>query len=167
MLSRSTALSLAAIALCALAGCREPLPQVDMEAQFDREVETKWKTKWQWVDAIPHFHRGGFYMDDSEGQGPRYDRPHVVPLLTSLHDEFALQWKAVVHQKDRSMTLALVAELPDDPSLRAKIDASLDRHQATFPGAILVQWGHHWLSLDFLTPEQEAFLEGTDDASAE
>jgi hypothetical protein len=165
MLPRCALASLA-IVLCAVSGCRESLPQVDMEAQFDREIETKWKTKWKWVDAVPHLERGGFYMDDSESKGLKYDRPHVLPLLNSLHDEFALQWKAVVHQKQRLMTLALVAELPADPSLRAKIDASLDKHQKTFPGAILVQWGHRWLSLDFLTPEQEAFLGETDDPPA-
>lgn len=159
MPSRSTYLW-SAIALCtlSLAGCGSR-PVADLEAQFDKEVENKWKTQWPWVDAIPHFQRGGFYMDASDGEGPRYDRPHVVPLLNALHQDFALQWKAVVHRKERKMTLALVAELPDDPSVRQKIDAALDEHQKTFPGSILVQWGHHWMSLDFLTPEQQKFLE--------
>lgn len=149
----------AAACVLVLAGCGTA-PDSDAEAEFDKEVEQKWKVKWPWVDAVPHFQRGGFYMDASDGTGPSYDKPHVVPLLTALAEEFGLHWKAVVHGKERGMTLALVAELPADPALRARIDASLDMHQASFPGSILVQWGHHWLSLDFLTPEQEAFLEG-------
>ena len=113
MLLRSTVLCWA-ITLCALSGCGGPRPQPDLEASFDREVEMKWKVQWPWVDAFPHFQRGGFYMDPSDGDGPKYDRQHVVPLLKSLQDEFALQWKAVVHGEERRMTLALIAEFPDE-----------------------------------------------------
>jgi hypothetical protein len=147
--------------LCACLGCGAAA-EVDEAARFDQQVETDWKEKWPWVDALPFFERGGRYMDTDDVAETRFDRPHVAPLLKALGEEFELHWHAMVEPKQRDFALAVLAELPSDPTIQDKILAAIERHQTTFPGAILVQRGHQWLSLDFLTPEQEAFLDGTD-----
>jgi hypothetical protein len=147
--------------LCACLGCGAAA-QVDEAARFDRQVETEWRVKWPWVDAAPFFERGGRYMDSDDTAQTRFDQPHVAPLLKALGEEFELHWHAMVEPKQRDFALAVLAELPSDPTKVDQIMAAIERRQQTFPGAILVQCGHRWLSLDFLTPEQEAFLEGTD-----
>lgn len=149
--------------LCACLGCGT-VSQVDEAARFDRQVETEWKVKWPWVDALPFFDRGGRYMDldGDDTAATKFDRPHVAPLLKALGEEFELHWHAMVQPEQRDLALAILAELPSDPTLPDRIQAAIERHQQAFPGAILVQRGHRWLSLDFLTPEQEAFLEEKD-----
>lgn len=151
--------------LCTCFGCGAAA-QVDEAARFDRQVETEWRAKWPWVDAGPFFERGGRYMDTDDVAETRFDRPHVAPLLKALGEEFELHWHAMVEPKQRDFALAVLAELPPDPTIQDKILAAIERHQSTFPGAILVQRGHRWLSLDFLTPEQEAFLEGQETPAA-
>lgn len=151
--------------LCACVGCGAAA-EVDEAARFDRQVETEWRVKFPWVDAVPFFERGGRYMDADDTVETKFDRPHVAPLLKALGDEFQLHWHAMVEPKQRDFALAVLAELPSDPTIHDKILAAIERHQTTFPGAILVQRGHRWLSLDFLTPEQEAFLEGEETPAA-
>lgn len=153
------------LAVFAIAGCGTARP-VDEAARFDREVDAVWKVKWPWVDALPFFQRGGRYVDTDDAEKASFDRPHVAPLLKALGEEFDLHWQAVVQPDQRDFALAIVAELPTDPTIHKQIAAAIERHQQTFPGAILVQQGHRWLSLDFLTPEQEAFLNGKDEKSA-
>lgn len=152
--------------LFAIAGCGGPKP-IDTAARFDREVDEVWKQKWQWIDALPFFERGGMYVDsDDTEDDEKLDRRYVVPLLKLLGDEFQLHWHATVQKDKRDFALAVITEMPPDPKIRERIAARIEQCQKTFPRTILVQQGHRWLSLDFLTREQAAFLEGSDEPSA-
>jgi hypothetical protein len=131
---------------------------VDYEARFDDDVETTWTKKWKWVDAVQYLEKGGVYVDTGDSEDAALDRPRVLPILKRLQREFGMEWEAVLDQS-QSLALAVVARLPNDASARAKIEAVLAEEQRQFPGAILQQWGHKWLSLDFLNEEQAKYME--------
>ncbi len=135
---------------------------IDLESRFDDDVENAWSTKWKWVDAVQFFEKGGMYVDSGDPEDPALDRPHVLPLLKRLQQEFGLEWQAVLDNTNQTTALAVVARLPNDSTIRQRIEASLQREQASFPGDILQQWGHKWLTLDFLNEAQAKFMEEED-----
>ena len=145
------------LVLSLLSGCGEK--KVDYEKRFDTEVEERWSRDSKWVDAIQHLSSGGSFVDLGEPEESPLDVPHVLPLLRRLAKEFSLEWQAITDEKDPTRVWVVVARLPDDLSIRKKIETVLEREQKTFPGAILQQWGHHWVSLDFLNQEQSDFLD--------
>jgi len=149
--------SLLLLAICG--GCQSE-PPIDQEAWFDHEVETVWKEKFPWTPAIPFFEKGGLYVQMGDQDETPFDRPYVLPLLQKLEREFSLDWQAAVKRDKQNFAVAVMAKLPADPAIRERIVTALEEHQKTFPGAILQQWGHQWLSIDFLTAEQDAYLEG-------
>ena len=135
------------------AGCGSE--KVDFQAKFDRVVDNEWRAKWKWVDAEKFFSSGGLFIDSGEPGDPALDRPHIVPLLKKLKAKHGLNWQAIVHKKKTKFALALVAELPIEGDIE-KIKETIEAEQDRFPGEILSQYGHEWMSVDFLT---EADLE--------
>ena len=153
-----TALIAGLLVLNLLAGCGKK--QVDHESRFDGEVEERWTRNSKLVvDAIQHLARGGSYVDTGDPEDPVLDRPHILPLLQRLGKECDLEWQAVLEETNQTRAWAVIAKLPNDAALRKRIEAALAREEKTFPGAIVQQWGHQWLSLDFLTKEQAAFFD--------
>jgi hypothetical protein len=153
--------------LPAVAGCSQE--KIDYQAKFDRVVESEWRAKWGWVDAEKFFSAGGLFIDSGEPGDPTLDRPHILPLLKKLKEKHGLKWQAVVHKKKTKFAVALVAELPSAADVEL-IKQTIEGEQDQFPGEILSQYGHQWMSVDFLTEEdlkweQEAELKAQARAS--
>jgi hypothetical protein len=144
------------LALTMTIGCSRA---VDTAARFDTQVEQSWTKDANWGNAIALLSTGGNFVDSGEPGEQLLDVPHVLPLLKRLNAEFGLQWEAITEAKNPTRALAVVAQLPADPSAQLKIRQAIEREQNDFPGAILHQWGHRWLSVNFLTKEQFEFLE--------
>lgn len=140
----------------ALAGCGEP-PLDDM-AEFDQQVETVWKQKWNFVDGITFLESGGLYADSGDPEDQALDRPSVLPLLKRLKETFDVNVTAVVSKQDAKKAFAMVVPVPIEPEARSQLREFLAKEQDTFPGDISAQWGHQWLQLEFLTREQSDFF---------
>ncbi len=150
----------AALLACELAGCESAAAIEGRErVAFDKQVDTEWKKNWNWVEGLQFLEKGGLYLDTGEPGDPAYDRPAILPLLKRLSKSHGLKWHAVVDKKKRSFAVAVVGQLPEDEQSRRAIMDTLNEEQKTFPLDILVQQGNRWLSLDFLTPEDSAFLD--------
>lgn len=149
-MSRVLILLASCLLVPALVGCGKE--QVDYEAKFDRVVDQDWKKNWSWVDAEKFFTTGGLFVDSGEPGDPTLDRPHILPLLKRLHEKHGLKWQAVVHKKKTKFAVALVAQLPSEGDVE-KIKQTIEQEQDKFPGEILSQYGHQWMSVDFLTEE--------------
>jgi hypothetical protein len=134
----------------ALVGCGRE--EVDYGARFDHQVNNEWGKKWNLVDAEKFFGAGGLFIDSGEPGDPTLDRPHILPLLRKLREKHGLNWQAVVHKKKKQFAVALVAELPSEGEAE-KIKQTVEQEQDKFPGEILSQYGHQWMSVDFLTEE--------------
>ncbi len=134
-----------------------PLPgcgreAIDYQAKFDHMVDNDWKQNWNWVDAEKFFQQGGLFIDTGEPEDPALDRPHILPLLKTMREQHGLKWQAVVHRKKTRFAVALVAELPTASEVD-QIQKLLEQEQERFPGEILWQFGHRWMSIDFMTEE--------------
>ena len=142
------------LAMClvapALAGCGKET--VDYQAKFDQVVDRDWRKNWNWVDAERFFNTGGLFIDSGEPGDPTLDRPHIQPLLKRLHEKYGLKWQAIVHKKKTKFAVALVAQLPSEGDVE-KIKQTIESEQDKFPGEILSQYGHQWMSVDFLTED--------------
>jgi hypothetical protein len=145
------------LALALLPGCGAS--EIDVEQRFDHTVEDSWTKDSNWVDAVKLLSTGGRFIDDEEDKTHVLDGPHVLPLLQRLSTEFGLEWQAITEDVNPMQALVVIARLPGDPQIRTKIEAVLNKEQDTFPGAILHQWGHRWLSINFLNKEQAAMIE--------
>jgi hypothetical protein len=109
------------------------------------------------------------FVDSGEPDDPALDRPYILPLLKKLKAKHGLKWQAVVHKKKTKFAVALVAELPSESDVE-QIKQTIEGAQDQFPGEILSQYGHQWMSVDFLTEEdlkweQEAELKAQARAS--
>lgn len=145
------------ICLTLVIGCGQQ--SIDPEARFDATVENSWAKDSIWVDAVKHLSSGGKFMDTGETGDPVLDVPQVLPVLQRLREEFRLEWQAITEERNPKQALAIVAKLPEDTMIREKVKLAIDREQKSFPGAILYQWGHRWLAINFLTQEQVDFIE--------
>lgn len=145
------------VSITLVAGCSEK--PIDQEARFDTQVEKEWTKDSQWVDAVNLLSSGGTFIDTGEPGGQLLDTPHVVPVLKRLAGEFGLEWKAITEAVNPTQALAIVAKLPEDASIQEKFEAAVKLEQENFPGAILYQWGHRWLSITFLNQEQSDMVE--------
>lgn len=134
--------------ILAAAGCGPE--KVDYAEKLDHTIVSDWKKNWLWVDAARFFQTGGLFIDSGEPGDPILDRPHIAPFLKLLHDKHGLNWQAVVHKKKTKFAVALVAQLPSSGDTDA-IKATIDEEQKRFPGEILWQFGHQYMSVDFLT----------------
>ena len=57
-------------------------------------------------------------------------------------------------------------KLPRDKFRRQRIEDYIEDAKQDFPGMILDQWGHQWLSLDFLGEEEAALYRELEEAEA-
>jgi hypothetical protein len=149
---RVNSLLVVAALLCA-SGCGE---KVDVKARFDREVDEAWRKNWSFVEADQFFTKGGLFMDTGERGEVALDRPHVQPLLKRLREKHGLNWEAVVDKKKPRSALAIVARLPHESHVE-QIRTTIAAEQDRFPGEILHQYGHSYVTIDFLTQEELAW----------
>lgn len=126
----------------------------DFLAWFDQTVEAEWRVKYLPVeDAIAHLESGKPYLYDSESGGANYDRSFVLPLLQRLTSETGVHWLGLAYPDDPDRLFAVIGRLPEDAAGQAKVRRILKEEDEKFAGAIFDQWGHHWLGIDYFTPE--------------
>lgn len=132
-----------------------PMPTRDPLAVFDTQVEREFPARFHQEDGLEFFRRGGRYCDFPEFAP--YDQPYVLPLLERLSARFSFKWTVVAERHDLDSALSVYARIPDELNPR-DIQSALSEEQANpnFKGDILQQWGHRYISLDFLTPEEVA-----------
>jgi hypothetical protein len=156
-----TSWNLVAFASCVLLfaqGCGE---RIDQQAVFDQQVEGEWRDRWDIVPADRFFDRGGRFADVGEPGDTPLDAKHVRPLLGKLAEKHGLKWQMFVDRKKGRNAVALVAQLPSESDI-PQIQATIENEQQGFPGEILHQYGHRYMSLDFLTPEDLAWEEAAE-----
>ena len=138
---------------------------VDHAAKVDVKVKKQWMRPGNYVDAIRYLESGGKYYTASMPGMPDLDREAIIPLLKRLKKEFDHEQYAILVE-DEDYCWGIVVKLPQDESQREKVEAFVEREMESFPGMILTEWGHEWLSLDFLD-EQAAAVVREAEAAAE
>lgn len=148
----------AALAVCCcvplvLAGCGR-----DYAAEVDARVTREWMQPGLYFDALEYFEKGGRYYSGAEMPGkPDLDREAIVPFLKDLKEKFGQEQYAIVLEGD-DYAWGIVMRLPTNPENRRRFEEYLEEVRATFPGMILEEWGHEWISFDFLDEEEAEFI---------
>ena len=149
---------LALVLVLGTLGCRP-----DYKRTADNMVEENYLKSEQRCTAIPFFEKGGRYFDDDDST--TVDREILLPLLKQLHDLARSQQWVVPHKDDAKRAFAILIELPRDKATLDKMAQTVEKADAQFSGLILQQWGHRWLSLDFVDEEQAEFFKRADPAT--
>ena len=148
---------LLAIALMVCCGCGSSA--ISDAAALDTQIEDQWMANREVVDAIPFLEKGGKYENlGIPGEVP-IDKPHVLPLLKRIRDELSLKPVAVLEGPQHAM--AILIEIPKDPTQRKRMGNILQQTADSFPGLLMDNWGHKWLSLDFLDQQEVAVLKSS------
>jgi hypothetical protein len=74
-----------------------------------------------------------------------------------LKAEFDPEQYAILVE-DEPYCWGIVVRIPEDPAQRQQFQEFLNREDDAFPGMILQEWGHEWVSLDFLNEEAAAVI---------
>lgn len=140
------------MALC-VAGCGSP----DLQEVADEHVRQKVLDGFEKREAIPFFEKQGRFID-LEGSSTTVDRDVVLPLLKQLQEVAATeQWVTLIpNEKDRALYLLIA--LPDNPHTVDRMAKVVEEADDKFPGFILQQWGHEWLSINLIDKETYEFL---------
>ena len=139
-----------------MSGCSPP--ELDRQAKFDIEVQEHYFAAYDKGDAIAFLKSGGLYVDSGEPDDPQLDRPHILPLLERMKSKFGMDPLAVISKQDAKLAFAVVAKMPQGVT-QEDVQKFLLEEQENFPGEILQEWGHEWLSLDFLSQQDVDALE--------
>lgn len=138
-------------------GCSKP--KIDVVKYTETRIQEMMKSeKLAQVDAIEFLEEGGFYVETRGFDDPPFDKPHVIPLLKTLSEEFEFQWVALTGKGDKSYkAYDIVTEIPIGTS-KKKVQHRLEELQKEFPGDILQSWGENWFSLSFNDVETSKLL---------
>ena len=146
-----------AIALATCVGCGDSV--VSDATALDAQIEDQWMANREVVDAIPFLEKGGRYENvGNKGEVP-IDKPYVLPLLKRIRDELSLKPVAVLEGPQHAM--AILIEIPKDPVKRQRMEGILQQAADSFPGLLMDNWGHKWLSLDYLDQQEVAALKSS------
>jgi hypothetical protein len=163
MLRRLTFLLLLML-LATTSGCRK-----DFKKVADKMVEDdilKGRTP---VTAIPFFEQGGRYYDEEldeeqsdQSQAINVDRDIVLPMLKRLLETTRTEQWVVPDTNDSQRAFALLVALPSNKQTENAMAKVIEEFDAKYDGLILQQWGHKWLSIDFLDKDSVEFFKKTD-----
>ncbi len=166
-----------AVLLLAISGCDR-----DYEAELDAKVTQQWMRPGMFVDAIEYLESGGHYhnSDDDPPGAQNLDQQAILPFLKALREEFGQDLYAILVEADEDapandrgdqgdaagqhtppldeLAWGFVMKLPNDEANRKRFEDYLESARQDFPGMILEQWGHEWISLDFIDEEQAQFV---------
>ena len=134
----------------------------DYKAVGDEDVETRLLKSLDKKEAIPFFEQKGYYFDFDPEAKTKVDHEIVLPLLKRLQEIAATDQWAMLRDDNKNWALALIIKLPSD---RKKVDlmvAAVQEADDRFPGYILRQWGHHWLSIDLIDNETYEYFKKSD-----
>ncbi len=146
-----------AASIMACSGCGSAA--ISDAAALDTQIEDQWMSNRKVVEAIPFLEKGGQYENlGIEGEVP-IDKPHVLPLLKRMRDELSLKPVAVLEGPQHAM--AILIEIPRDPTQRKQMGNILQQAADAFPGLLMDNWGQKWLSLDFLDQQEVAVLKSS------
>ncbi len=153
-------LSLSVVLVFSSSGCAP-----DHEAELDAKVMQEWMRPDMYVDAIEYLESGGHYYvaDDTPG-AMDLDREAIAPFLSDLKQAFGKEQYAILVE-DEDYAWGFVMKLPSDEAGRKRFAAYLESVRPDFPGMILEQWGHEWISFDFLDEEQAEFIRESEAAA--
>ena len=149
--------SILTVLLALVSGCSQ-----DLQRTADTMVAYEFLRDGTHVRAIPFFLDSGRYYEQETSDSTSVDQQIVLPMLKDLNALCPLAQWVVPDKKDPKLAFAVLVELPDDTikvDAMAKIVESAD---AKFDGMILQQWGHKWLSLDFIDQETAEFFKQDD-----
>ena len=146
---------LSAVFLLCAAGCGE-----DFKQTADSNVEAYIQQHLDRVPAVEFFEAGGSYYDDEES--PEVDREILLPMLKQLLEiSDTGQW-VLPSKDDPKRAFAVLVEIPADKNIEQSMARIVEEADKRFDGLILQQWGHRWLSLDFLDQESVEFFKQSD-----
>jgi hypothetical protein len=144
-----------------LSGCGR-----DHEADVDSKVTEEWMQDGMYVDAIEYLEDGGEYDDVEAADGtPELEAAAILPFFRRLKEEFDFDQYAILIE-DADYCWGFVVKLPDDAAKRKEFQAFLESENESFPGLILEEWGHEWLSLDFLDEQAAKVVREGQEAAA-
>lgn len=145
-----------------LPGCGE-----DHEAAVDAKVSEEWMQPGMYVDAVEYLEAGGEYDDmEAEKGKPELEDAAILPFFKRLKEQFDFEQYAILVD-DADYCWGFVVKLPEDSAGRRKFEAFLETEKEAFPGMILEEWGHDWLSLDFFNEETAQMIREAEAAAAE
>ena len=130
---------------------------LDLQEFIDRRVNEVWMKPGQYVDAAEFFSNGGhYYNHPDDATAIQLDEAHIIPLLAQIREKFELDQFVILDGTAPQTAWAVVTRLPQNPRRVQELEAWLKAADSEFPGMILQEWGHEWLSLDFLNEEEAA-----------
>jgi hypothetical protein len=150
---RSVAVLLLLVLLLLPVGCG----QDDFEAEVDFKITEEWMQPGMYVDAIEYLETGGHYETMVMPGSPGLDQTAILPFLKRLKAEFDQEQYAILLEEE-PYCWGIVVRIPDEDPQRQRFQEFLNREDDDFPGMILQEWGHEWVSLDFLNEEAAAVI---------
>jgi hypothetical protein len=129
-------------------------PRIDHKDVLDRQIQEEWMPGREVVDALKFFDGGGTYKSDARTDAAGLDRDYVVPLLKRLRDEHHLRVTVILRDDVPNTVLALLAEAPASRAARNAVRTTILEAADGFPGLVLQNWSHQWVSLDFLDAQE-------------
>ncbi len=130
-----------------------PVVRQDLKEQADEVVRQKVLEGFEKREAIPFFEKQGRFID-AEGDTTSVDRDVVLPLLKQLRVKMAATDQWVTLKPDNTLPFyKLLIELPDNPQTVDRMAKVVEEADDRFSGFILQQWGHQWLSINFIDKE--------------
>ncbi|HEY3964077.1 MAG TPA: hypothetical protein VGM05_05935 [Planctomycetaceae bacterium] len=133
------------------AGCGSDIKEI-----ADQQVARNLLASHERREAIPFFENRGRFFDTDEST--TVDHDVVLPLLKTLAEVADTDQWVILRPAETDWAFALLVKLPRDPGIVDRMAAAVEQVDAGFPGLILQQWGHEWLSMDLIDQETYAFM---------
>lgn len=135
------------LAVLIFPGCSDDMPTI--AELHDDQIERSWIKDRQMVDAVPFLENGGVYENTSTDHD--IDGKYVLPLVTRLHKEFALDVHALLVDSTQAFAVIVdISGLTLNDDRRSLIVDAIQQTDDKFPGVLADKWGDDWLSLDLL-----------------
>lgn len=129
-----------------ICGCSDPAIQDAKD--LDQQIEKRWMTDRQSVEAIPFLQQGGHDENIGAPDELDVDQPFLLPFLIRLRDELDLKPLALLETPEQAM--AVIIEIPGVSAKRNQLRKVLQKADDTFPGLLMDNWGLTWVSIDYL-----------------